>query len=181
MTPKEQWKPAKGYEQLYEVSNFGRIRSLDKYNSLGYFRKGVILKQNVRSKKSKYLRVGLTKNGVRKHVNVHRIVAMTFLDNPMNLPQVNHKDENKCNNHVDNLEWCTASYNANYGTRNQRIIDKNKKPIIGESLDHDIKIYLDSSRSGDFIGFCHSAITACAKNKSETHKGFVWRYLDESN
>lgn len=181
MTPKEEWRQVYGYENLYEVSNFGRVRSLDKYDSRGHFRAGFVLKPSIRSNNSQYLRVGLTKDGIRKHKNVHRIVATSFLPNPQNLPQVNHKDENKLNNYVENLEWCTASYNANYGTRQKRIIEKRSRAIIGESLDKDIKIYLKSSRSGDFIGFRHSAITACAKGKRHTHKCFKWRYSNETH
>lgn len=109
----EIWKDCKGYEGKYQVSNLGRVWSVKGQKYL----KGTILP-------SGYVHVHLTTpNGKRKKERLHRLVAIAFLDNPNNLPQVNHKDENKLNNCVDNLEWCNAKYNANYGTRNQRIGD----------------------------------------------------------
>ena len=100
---KEIWKPIKGYESLYKVSNLGNILSL-KTNKL--------LKANMIT--NGYFAVQLCKNHKRKSFLVHRIVAEHFIDNPNNLPEINHKDENKGNNTVNNLEWCTRKYNMNY-------------------------------------------------------------------
>ena len=113
----EIWKDIEGYENLYQVSNLGRVKSLN-YNHTG---KEKIMK----AKKDKgYLRVQLYKDGKPKFYSVHRLVATSFLPNPNNLSQVNHIDEDKSNNIVDNLEWCSAKYNSNYGTRIQRIVEK---------------------------------------------------------
>lgn len=108
----ETWKPIKDYEGLYEVSNLGRVRSLDHYDSLGRFRHGQILKQCYDGK-GKYLHVNLS----GKSTNVHRLVAKAFIDNPHDYKEVNHIDEDKTNNCALNLEWCTHKYNNNYGSK----------------------------------------------------------------
>ena len=115
----EEFRDIPGYEGLYEVSNLGRVRSLETERIL---------------KPSKntwgYLFVSLYKNGIKKAVRIHRLVALAFIPNPDNLPCINHKDEDKTNNTVDNLEWCDDKYNANYGTRNERIAEKTRKPVL---------------------------------------------------
>lgn len=141
----EIWKSVVGYENLYEVSSFGRVRSVDRTtigktafsdDSLYHF-KGKILKQgNRKTSGMPYKQVVLYKNKEHKTVAVHRLVAETFIPNPDNLPQVNHKDENPSNNNVSNLEWCTCKYNVNYGTATDRRALKtrnnayNQKPVI---------------------------------------------------
>ena len=118
----EEWRPIVGYEGLYEVSSYGRVRSLDKYvksKSKSYrLHKGKVLisEKNTRG----YLSVVLSYNGKHKAITVHRLVAQAFIPNPNNLPEINHKDEDKTNNNVENLEWCDHKYNVNYGTRNIR-------------------------------------------------------------
>lgn len=122
----EIWKNIKGYEGLYQVSNYGKVRSLDKkvkgsnqYGKIFFVtKKGKQLKSRI---KNGYCNVHLIKNGVLKEFTIHRLVAEAFIPNPNNLPQVNHKDENKANNYVENLEWCTRSYNCSYGSRCERI------------------------------------------------------------
>lgn len=110
----EIWKDIPGYEGFYQASNDGKVRSLN-YN---HTREKKIMKQS--TDKLGYKRVMLCKNGKRKTFQVHRLVAIIFIPNPKNLPCVNHKDENPSNNHINNLEWCSYSYNNNYGTRNER-------------------------------------------------------------
>ena len=126
----EIWKPVIGYEGLYEVSNLGRVRSVDrlvKYsNGQIHLHKGRILSPGL-VHKSGYLQVALCNNGKTQHKMVYRLVAEAFLPNIDNLPQVNHKDENPFNNCVDNLEWCTIEYNINYGTRIQKVTETNIK------------------------------------------------------
>lgn len=114
----EEWRPVVGYEGLYEASSFGRVKSLDRYNSKNCFIKGRILKQSNDGRG--YMSIQLCLNGKIERYLVHRLIAQTFIPNPDNLPQVNHKDENKSNNRVDNLEWCDCSYNINYGTAKER-------------------------------------------------------------
>jgi len=127
----EIWKPIVGWEGLYEVSNLGNIRSLDKYvnsgikNNTKVLRKGQLLKTRINQG---YLEVTLTHNNKRKYCKVHRLVAQAFIPNPDNLPQINHKDENPLNNNAGNLEWCTAQYNCSYGNRNKNIY-KNTRSI----------------------------------------------------
>lgn len=125
----EIWKDILDYEGLYQVSNLGRIKSLNRkvtqYNGYNYserFYKGKILKYCV--KPNGYAQVGLGKNGKIKWFAVHRLVAQAFIDNLNNEKYINHKDENKLNNKVENLEWCSCSYNINYGTRNDKVREK---------------------------------------------------------
>lgn len=118
----EIWKAIKGYEGLYEVSNEGNVRSLDATVPYGQFhsrsRKGRIMHQP--SSSNGYKQVALSKNGVAKIYRVHRLVAEAFLSNPLGLPEVNHKDEDKTNNRASNLEWCSRKYNNNYGNKPPR-------------------------------------------------------------
>lgn len=112
----EVWKPIKGFE-YYEVSNLGRVRSISHVDSMGRMKAGKILKQGFDGKNN-YLHVGLGKGGAKRYSkNVHRLVACAFIPNPHGFKEVNHKDENKINNSVDNLEWCNHKYNSNYGSR----------------------------------------------------------------
>lgn len=125
----EIWKPIAGYEGIYEVSNLGRVRSLSRMTTqrnrngdlVEYYKEGRLLKQQLRNQ---YWSVILCKNGQEHKCSIHRLVAEAFVPNPNNLPQVNHKDENKQNNTATNLEWCTCKYNQNYGTRNERLSGK---------------------------------------------------------
>ena len=113
----EIWKPVKGFEGLYEVSNIGNVYSHR-------------LKRNLMLSADKlgYIRIGLERTNRKdiKNFYVHRLVANAFIENPHNKPFINHKDENKKNNSVENLEWCTHKENMNYGTRNNRISINNK-------------------------------------------------------
>lgn len=111
---KEIWKDVNDYNGLYQISNLGNVKSIH-YRHTNVEK---ILKPYI--KEDGYVVVCLTKNRRIKWHRVHRLVAEAFINNPDNLPEVNHKDENKLNNRVDNLEWCTSSYNKNYGTRNYK-------------------------------------------------------------
>ena len=116
----EEWRDIKGYEGDYQVSSYGRIRSL-KHGE------GRILHPGVDNKG--YMVARLRKKGVQKTFKVHRLVAKTFLENPNNYPCINHKDEDKQNNDVKNLEWCTYKYNNTYGTRLKKIAGKNSVKV----------------------------------------------------
>ena len=129
----EIWKPIEGYEGLYEVSNTGQVRSLDRYIKTCYeaykLQKGKIL--NPGKNTNGYLQVVLHCNGKCKTINVHKLVAQAFIPNTDNLPMINHKDEDKTNNNVDNLEWCTSKYNINYGSRlNKSLLTKSERGYI---------------------------------------------------
>lgn len=116
----EIWKDIEGYEGLYQVSNLGKVKSLN-YNKTA---KSELLK--LRKNTNGYTRVVLYKNRKAKDYQVHRLVAEAFIPNPNNYPIINHKDENKTNNRVDNLEWCTYLYNNTYGTTIERAVEKRK-------------------------------------------------------
>ncbi len=129
----EEWRTIEGYEDKYEVSNLGRVRSLHSYggNTCRVMKPG--------KRTDGYLHVRLSKNGVVKQFLVHRLVAKAFIPNPNNLEMVNHKDENKVNNCVENLEWCTRSYNQIYSMNlhpeRRKIFGNNfKDKITGENL-----------------------------------------------
>lgn len=130
---KEEWKPIKDYEDLYEVSNTGKVRSLsrkvivkNKYGAIST--RPTIAKELKPQLRGSYYMVWLCKNGKPKQYYIHRLVAETFLNNIDNLRDINHKDENKLNNNVSNLEFCTHKYNMNYGNRNKIISMKASKP-----------------------------------------------------
>ena len=130
----EVWRDIKGYEGIYEVSNFGRVRQkVDLFSSgkKGKKEPKIINPDINYIQRYGYLRVSLYKNNSSKHFFVHRLVAEAFMPNPYNLPMVNHKDENRGNPRLDNLEWCTSKYNTNYGnavlkSRLTRINNRNK-------------------------------------------------------
>lgn len=120
----EEWKAIEGFEGRYEISNFGNVKSLHSYGG----NKCRIMKPGERS--DGYLHIGLSKNGISKHYTVHRLVAKAFIPNPDNLEMINHKDENRANNRVDNLEWCTRSYNQIYSMN----IHPERKQVFGNNF-----------------------------------------------
>ena len=143
----EIWKPIKGFDGLYEVSNYGRVRSLDRWirYSDGRLRlhPGSMTNLHKNKKRNGYVQVSLYKENFRYEKKVHRLVAEAFIPNPFNLPQVNHKDENTSNNVVWNLEWCDSKYNNSYGTKRARMSDrrKNTKLVLGsDNKYHYVKI-----------------------------------------
>ena len=158
----EIWKDIPGYEGLYQVSNFGRVKSLRRpYGNNGgiQWTKERILSPG--KDKDGYLQVNLHCNGKQHQRKVHRLVAQAFLPNMDNLPMVNHKDEDKTNNNVDNLEWCDQKYNINYGGCIDRAIETRLKngfikrtyPQLRNLLKENIKLYKHITykiRRGDY-------------------------------
>ena len=150
----EVWKDIPDYEGLYQVSNLGRIKSLN-FNKTG---KEKIMKPRTGNR---YYMIALWKNGIRKDYLLHRIIAETFIPNPQNKPFINHKDENCFNNSINNLMWCTHKENMNWGTRNERISKANKGKVIpknirekisksnkGKKISEEQKEYLRKIRTG---------------------------------
>ena len=182
----EEWKTIENYED-YQVSNFGRVKSLKDEEER-------ILKQS--TNKYGYQQVKLSKNRKPKTLYVHRLVAMAFIDNPNNYEQVNHKDENKCNNHVDNLEWCNRKYNINYGTRNEKVSKAlsgknslktmlgkfgkehpNSKQVIQLTLNGEVVKIWDSMHDVErTLGYYNNSICNCCKGKLKSAHGYKWKY-----
>ncbi len=144
----EIWLPIEGYENLYEVSNLGRVRSLEhtviRKNGVKLKVPGKILKPGTH--RDGYLMVNLSKNGVRRSFYLHRLVATAFIPNSNNVSQVNHLNENKSNNEVSNLEWCTAKENNNYGTRNKRASEKLQKQVLCVELNQIFPSLTDAAK-----------------------------------
>ena len=160
----EIWKDVKGYEGLYKVSNYGRVKSLFRYKK--------ILKPIIQT--NGYFWVYLCKP--LKKFFIHRLVAEAFIPNPDNLPQVNHKDEDKTNNHVDNLEWCTNKYNSNYGSRNERVRKSLSKKVYQYTLDGEFVKEWESINECARNGFNQGNISSCCRGERKTHKGYKWSY-----
>lgn len=173
----EIWKDIKGYEGLYQVSNLGRVKRILFINRICIKEKEKMLKP--RQNKFGYLLVSLSKNGKIKQITIHRLVAETFLNNPNNYSDINHKDENKQNNNVDNLEFCTHKYNTNYGTRVQKIKEKNKlkgKSILQIKNGKIIKKWFNIKQAGTQLNINTKNICSCCKGKRKSAGGYQWQY-----
>lgn len=128
--------------------------------------------------KDGYLLVQLWKNGKLKSFRVHRLVAQAFIPNPDNLPCVNHKDEDKTNNNVDNLEWCTHDYNANYGTRNERSSKTKSKPVLQLMKDGSlVRVWPSASEVKKQLHFSQGHISECCRGKLQSAHGYKWCYM----
>lgn len=183
----EIWKPIKGYEGIYQVSNLGRVRSLDRTHILKdgrtQFRKGCMMAPF--ETKDGYKSVRLRTTTTRQTCRIHRLVAQAFIANPNNYPYINHKDENKHNNSVDNLEWCTPKYNTNYGMTPQRISETHKnhpglsKPVEQFTMDGKfIKSYPSSKEAQRQTGIKAVNIAMCCRGKYSQSGGYLWRYKE---
>ena len=139
---KEIWKDIPGYEGIYIVSNFGKVKSLQRTRKGSYGSIRIVYEKILNHKidKDGYHIVTLSKEGKTKCIGVHRLVAQAFLPNSYNFPMINHKDEDPSNNFVDNLEWCDAKYNCNYGTRVDKMLEtKLKNGIINNVFPKGLK------------------------------------------
>lgn len=193
--PKEEWVDIRGYEGLYMVSSYGRIYSVPRRHT-----NGGIIKPSYSG--SGYLQTHLCKNGVTKTFQVHRIVAEHFLDNQLQLPEVNHKDENKSNNCVWNLEFCTRDYNQNYGTAIQRaalshdyskssiksamhrdykeVARKQARALIQYSEDGTIVKRWDSLReAARELGYSCGWLSSACNGVSKKAYGYFWKFEED--
>lgn len=182
MGEKEIWKDIDGYNGDYQISNFGNVKSLK--NNKEKLIKPFFTKSN----KEGYLIVNLCKNNKRKINLVHRLVAEAFIPNPNNFPMINHKDENKLNNHVNNLEWCNSKYNNNYGTLRERMKEKLSYKVAKYDLNGNlIKIYNSAHEAAKENNIDQGGISLCCRKiavkkdgkiqRHLTYKGFKWEYL----
>lgn len=184
----EEWRDIDGYEGVLQISSFGRVRSVDHYVYIipkngrapfMRFHKGRIRAQT-KSKKG-YLYVTLHKGrGSSKRKTIHRLVANAFIPNPENKPQVNHIDENKTNNKVDNLEWATRLENMRHGTVRERLKKIQSVPVIQMSLNGDIiKVWTSISSAASSIGVSRQDICATCRGRFKTAGGYCWKYLND--
>ena len=170
----EIWKVIPNYEN-YEASNFGRIRSIDRVVKRDRYTtrkiKGKILQQF--AKNSGYLQVNLSKNSKIETKTVHRLVAITFLENTNNYTDVNHKDENKHNNNINNLEWCTRKYNMNY---NKLPLKKYKKVLKFNKEGCLLCIYTSLKEAAELSNLSKSTISGYCNNLHKDPNGYIWKY-----
>lgn len=176
----EIWKDIKGYEGLYQVSNLGRVKSLYKEiiksNGRNFYSKEKLLKFTMRSG---YYNINLTSNKIRKSFEVHRLVAQAFIPNVNNLPQVNHKNGNKTDNKVENLEWVTRKGNMEHATKILKVNFRPKIKIVQyDRKGNYIKKWESLSNASKELGISCSSISKCCKRKLKTAGKYVWRYKD---
>ena len=182
MTKSETWKDVVGYEGLYEVSNKGNVYSVERMDALGREQGGLVLKPKYNNRG--YLMVSLYKNGKLKNRTVHRIVAEAFIPNPKGFLEINHKDENKSNNELFNLEWCTREHNVKYGTSIERISKKVRAVNIGTGE----VVTFNSTQEAGRKGYSASGVSRACRGTyktdtgklvggdGRTYKGHKWSY-----
>lgn len=186
----EIWRDIAGYEGRYQISNLGNVKSLEREVRIGTGYRIIpekLLKQQKQC--SGYMRVGLRCNGEQSPQTklVHRLVAEAFIDNTLNLPVVNHKDEDKTNNFVGNLEWSTVLDNNLYGEGYKH---RSKNSSL-HAITNQSKAVLQYTKSGDFVAeyysemeaarqnMCkQSGISECCNGKQKTAYGYIWKYKE---
>lgn len=174
---KEIWKDIEGYEGHYQISNLGRIKSLKRLGNDGRRLPEKILKTG---NSHGYRSIVLRKDGKSCIYSVHRLVGKAFIPNPENKPCINHKDENRANNNVENLEWCTYKYNDNYGTRNARAGLGHAKRVIQYDLNgNEIRRWDSAAEASRFYGAVRTAVVAACGKIQATSCGYKWRYESE--
>lgn len=179
------WKDIAGYEGLYQAHPDGMIKSVKRTvthkNGNVHIYPEVILKQ--RMDKYGYYRVVLSKNGVQKTYSTHRLIAMTFLDNPHNLPSINHRNEQKTDNRICNLEWCDVLYNNRYSKNwlkaNEGVKKKCGKPVMQFTKDGElVNEYCSVGEASRQTGTNKGNIISCCKGKYGSAGDFIWKYKE---
>ena len=183
----ETWRDIEGYEGLYQISNKGRVKSTERIKWSGnvYYKAPERILKACKRVSNGYLFVNLYKDGKRKPCTIHRLVAEAFLPNPDNLPQVNHKDENKENNCISNLEWCSPKYNCNYGTKNQRSAEKRRndpsmsRPVMSINKESGLTMEYPSLKEAERLtGVSTRNIVNCCKGRCKSAGGYFWQYIE---
>ena len=182
----EIWKDIKQFEGAYQISNYGRLKSLNRLVKVGNgFRlvKEKILKPIVGT--CGYYQYPLKHNGVKKTILIHQEVAKAFLENPNNLNEINHKDENRLNNYFENLEWCDREYNNSYRDRKKREIEtqRNTHPSrkMIEQVDKNgcvVGTFQSEREAERMTNIPHNNISGCIKGKRKTAGEYIWRYKE---
>ena len=174
---KEIWKDIPGYEGLYQASTLGRIKSIKRMCKSPTGTRIVperILRPFLGAE---YAQISLNKDGKKNYTVVHRLVAKTFLPNPLGLQEINHKDENKKNNALSNLEWCTPKYNMTYGTRILRSAQKQYRAVIAMDSDGNVLgEYASLGHAADAFNVCRATVCGRAKCGRPTYKGIYFKY-----
>lgn len=180
----EIWKDIPGYEGLYQASNLGNIKSLKREHYIPSINKKIwILKEKILKQalcKDGYKIVVLTRNKKRKTYTVHKLIAMTFIPKIKNKTQVNHKDGNKLNNSIKNLEWCNNSENIRHAYNNNLIdITKKYKKINQYDLEGNfIKQWNSMKEAGEKLNICRQNISMCCRGLRKKTNNYVWRYAN---
>ena len=171
----EEWRDIEGYEGLYKVSNYGRVKNLPIWRK---HKESKILKANKNRSKG-YFKVTLCDNGSKVTRCIHRLVAKAFLSNHNNLPQINHKDEDKSNNHVDNLEWCTEKYNINFGYGKYKGAEHLRKKVLQFNKKMEfIKEWNSMTEAWRVCNVHKNNIMRCCQGKQKTAGGYIWKYAE---
>ena len=191
----EIWKDITGFEGYYQISNYGNVKSLDRFDGVNY-RQGQSIKPAIKA--NGYLQVGLRKHNQRKYVSIHRLVAIHFIENPENKKQVNHIDCNKQNNNINNLEWVTSQENQKHAKENglRENMPKGEEHVnfglYGEQSRSAKKVIRYNRETGEtklynakilakYDGFDVTSVSKCCHKKMKTHRGYEWYFLEDFN
>lgn len=176
----EIWKDVVGFENLYKISNYGRLKSLCSNNNSKAYNKDKIRKVFPNGKN--YLSCLIYKNFTKYNRRIHRMVAQAFIPNPNNFPQVNHIDGNKWNNKIDNLEWCTNSENQIHVYKNNLEKPGLKRTVKQYDLNGNyIQTFEYISDATKKLNINCSSIISVCKGKRKTAGGYIWKYADDNN
>ena len=177
----ETWREIAGYEGLYAISSLGRIKRLEHWKNQKTARSDKYYQYKKLSEKilrpysnGRYETIDLSKDNVVTTYLVHRLVAINFIDNPNNLPEVNHKDCNGLNNRADNLEWCDRTYNINYADRTLKAAKAIEKKVLCVETG---VVYDSGTKAANALGLLKSKISQVCNGKRATTGGLHWRFV----